>query len=61
MKNEFTTELIKCIEGLDWYPELYKECGPKCLIHDKFHLMTVLEGLSSFKPTSWNSTWFVVP
>lgn len=55
--NEFTTELIKCIEGLEWYPELYKECGPKCLIHNKIHLMTALEGLSSFKSTSWNSTW----
>ncbi len=55
--NEFTTELIKCIERLDWYPELYKECGPKCLIHNKIHLMTLLEGLRIFKSTSWNSTW----
>lgn len=55
--NKFTTELIKCIEGLDWYPELYKECGPKCLIHNKIHLMFALDRLSSFKSTSWNSTW----
>lgn len=55
--NKFTTELIKLITELDWYPELYKECGPKCLIHNKIHLMTALERLSGFKSTSWNSTW----